>query len=76
MAIWVSSDADGVSQDVTIRPWLRAATAAGDAAVLDKPLCPMHLAKDDSGALETTWKQASYPPIDLVESFSGAGLAA
>ena len=69
MAIGVATDAASGVQTVSIWPWLRAAVGDGQTVTLDKPLCRMRLATDDSGALEKSWKEVATPTIDFVESF-------
>lgn len=53
---------------LAIRPWTRAAYAAGASVELARPVGRMRLASDDTGALALQLSQFGSLPLDLVEA--------
>lgn len=53
---------------VDFRPGLRAAAIAGDRVILDRPVCTMRLASDDTGALELEFSRYGQATLEMVEA--------
>jgi hypothetical protein len=56
--------------DVTIRPPLREATAAGQRVEFDRPRCVMRLAKPGAMSLMLTMRRHGTPSVSFTETFS------
>lgn len=54
---------------VSVRPWLRADYSAGTAVEFGRPVCPMRLASDDTGAMQLDLSRFGTVTLDLVEAF-------
>lgn len=59
---------DGDAWTVDFRPGLRAAALAGARVIVDRPVCTMRLASDDTGALDLEFARYGQATLEMVEA--------
>jgi hypothetical protein len=65
--VWKDT-ADGQT-NIRLFPKLRAPASSGSAVILDKPVCTMRLASDDSGAMTLNLRRFSSVTLEFIEAF-------
>jgi hypothetical protein len=65
-AVYRATESDPWTVD--FRPGLRTAATAGDRVILDRPVCTMRLASDDTGALDLEFARYGQATLEMVEA--------
>lgn len=68
LATHVWQEEEGGVTHIQFTPWLRAAAFTGDAVILDRPVCLMRFAQDQTGELELDMGRWSTGSLEFVEA--------